>query len=274
MTSPLTGPPTLRQIQEWMAAAILPRPGIGAQPDSGMPLDAWLCVPPPARIDDRLAVYRNGYPARIAESLAETYPAVAHAVGDQAFAALVDRYGAAIPLASYNLNDAGSEFPAFLRDDPCTTALPFLPDLAELEWRVATAFHAFDREPLDPRALPWTVDDWAGAVLVFQPSVSVLASVWPLLDLWTARQGTSGVGDIKRHERSEHVIIRRHGSTVRCELVSVDEASAIRLLLAGRRLSDAVESLAAGGADPSKVAQWFGRWTACGMLAAARRTQS
>src|SRR5262245_9563008 len=209
MTSSLSAPPTLRQIQEWLAASILP----GPPPDSGMLLDAWLSVPPPARIPDRLAVYRNGYPARIAESLAETYPAVAHALGDQTFAALVDRYAAAVPLTSYNLNDAGAELAEFLRDDPCTAALPFLPDLAALEWRVATAFHAFDREPIDPRALLWTVDDWAGAVLEFQPSVSVLTSRWPLLDLWTAREGAARVCDIAHLEQSHHIIVRRHGST-------------------------------------------------------------
>src|SRR5262245_53362998 len=119
MTSSLSAPPTLRQIQEWMAASILP----GAPADSSTSLDAWLHVPPPARIADRLAVYRDGYPVRVAESLAETYPAVAHALGDRAFAALVDRYVAAVPQTSYNLNDAGAELPAFLRDDPCMAAL-------------------------------------------------------------------------------------------------------------------------------------------------------
>jgi len=267
MTRSLSAPPTLRQIQEWMAASILP----GAPADSSTSLDAWLHVPPPARIPDRLAVYRNGYPARIAESLAETYPAVAHVLGDRAFAALVDRYVAGVPLTSYNLNDAGAELPAFLRDDPCTAALPFLPDLAVLEWRVATAFHAFDPEPLDPRALSWTLDDWAGAVLEFQPSVSVLTSRWPLLDLWTAREAAAGVCDIAHLERSQHIIVRRHSSTVRCELVSADEANTIRLLLAGRCLADAVESLVAAGADPPNVAEWFSRWTGCGMLATAHR---
>ena len=274
MACPLTAPPPLRQLQEWMADCIV-APSSSAEPsDVGRPLDAWLYVPLAARLDDRLGVYRDGYPARVAESLKETYPAVAHLLGDRAFAALADRYVAAVPLRSYNLNDAGAALPAFLGDDPAAAARPFLPDLAQLEWRVAAAFHAVDGEPLDPRSLPWTVDDWAEAVLEFQPSVSLVTSRWALLDLWPARRDASDpLGEIARQEQAQHVVVRRNGLTVRCELVSADEAGAIRLLLAGERLGDAVESLAAEGAAASHVANWFSRWTGCGMLAAARHLE-
>jgi hypothetical protein len=53
--------------------------------------------------------------------------------------------------------------------------------------------------------------------------------------------------------------------------MAADEASALRLLLAGRRLAEAVEALAASGADASQVGAWFSRWSAAGMLAAAWR---
>jgi hypothetical protein len=219
-------------------------------------------------VADRLAVYCEGYPVRIAESLAETYPAVMHLFGDREFAVVAQRYAAAVPLASYNLNDAGAAFGEFLRRDPMAKARPYLPDLAELEWRVAVAFHAFDGDPLDPRALPWTVDDWAGAVLLFQPSVSLIGSVWPLLELWGARHATGNSADVTPG-REQYVVIRRNNFAVHCESISANEATALRLLLDGCRLSEVVEAVSAAGIDASAVSEWFSRWTTGGMLAGA-----
>jgi hypothetical protein len=237
--------------------------------DSAAVLDAWLHVPAPESAAARLRVYTTGYPVRVHDSLAETYPALAHWVGEPAFDALAHRYAAAMPLTSYNLNDAGAQMAAFLRHDVLTGDRPFLPDLAELEWRVARAFHASERPPLDPRALPWTVDQWANAVLQFQPSVAVVASAWPVLDLWTARDTPRDAIDIELHGHPDHIVIRRTALIVRCESVMADEALALQLLLDGCCLGETTERLEADGLDPSAVLAWFSRWTSAGMIADA-----
>jgi putative DNA-binding protein len=237
---------------------------------SGSILDAWLHVPAPERADERLRVYSGGYPARVHDSLAETYPALAHVVGEPAFVALAHRYAASVPLSSYNLNDAGAQMHAFVRDDVLSGDFPYLPDLAELEWRVACAFHARERSPLDPRALHWSVDQWANAVLQFQPSVAVVSSAWPLLDLWTARETPREAIDIELHGRPDHLVIRRTGFIVRCESIAADEALALQSLLEGRRLGETTERFEAEGHDPSLVLAWFSRWTSAGMIADAR----
>src|SRR5512145_1717848 len=97
--------PTLRQVQDAMAARLL-GPARGELVDVGARLDEWLHVPNPGGTAERLRVYANGYPARIQESLAETYPAVARVVGAVAFDHLARRYAARVALTSYNLNDA------------------------------------------------------------------------------------------------------------------------------------------------------------------------
>lgn len=238
-------------------------------PDDDAALEGWLRVPDSVSPTERLHVYCAGYPARVRDSLAETYTAVADLVGDDAFAALADRYAASVPLTSYNLNDAGAQLPAFLRHDRLRDERPFLPDLAELEWRVAVAFHAAERPALDPRALAWTVEDWANAVLQFQPAVTVLSSAWPLLDLWTARDTVRDAIDIELRGRPEHIIVRRAGLIVRCESVSAHEALTLQLLLDGHQLGESVERLEADGHDPSVVLAWFSRWTSASMIAGA-----
>src|SRR5690606_28684354 len=115
----------------------------------------------------------------------------------------------------YNLNDAGAPLADFLRRDPLAIDRPFLVDLAALEWKVARAFHAADGDGLDPRSLGWSLDDWAGAVLQFQPSVALCTSDWPLLELWSGEvHAPQPLSD------TEHLVVRRAGLVVRCEVVS------------------------------------------------------
>ncbi len=210
---------------------------------------------------ERLQVYAAGYPARITEALAETFPAVAHVVGDGAFAALARRFAEATPLGSYSLSDAGADLPRFLPTDQLTECLPFLPDLARLEWHVARAFHALDEAPLDPSVLAtWTMEEWGRAVLHFQPWLSLVTSDWPIREIWECRETPVAEIDIDLGDRVDRVLVRRTGFGVTCESLSETEAGALASLIAGQTLGEVVASLAARGDDPAAVSAWFGRW--------------
>lgn len=259
--------PTLRQLQQSMLASLLP--ALDGESYATGSLAAWLEVPAQSDVEGRLGVYRGGYPLRIAEALADAFPAIAALLGEADFAALARRYAGAVGLTSYNLNDAGAALPAFLRGDPAAARRPYLPDLAALEWNVAAAFHAYDLPPLDPRTLGWTADDWANAVLEFQPSLRLLTSRWPLLELWPRRDGEPA--DIAARSPARHFLVRRVGLVVHCEAIATGEAAVLRRLRAGRTLADALQSIATHGTESGDVGEWFGRWVGSGMVVAARR---
>ncbi|MBI3388142.1 MAG: putative DNA-binding domain-containing protein [Deltaproteobacteria bacterium] len=187
-----------------------------------------LAAVPRGTITERLHVYLDGYPARLHDALVETFPAVAHMIGHGAMTHLTRRYLGALSLESYNLNDAGAELPAFLRADELTTQLPFLADLAELEWDIACAFHAHDESPLDPSVLTsWTLDDWEGARLRFQPSVALVCSPWPIRELWEARETPIEAIALDVHDRPDRVLVYRTGLAECCESVDSAEAAAL-----------------------------------------------
>jgi len=98
-------------------------------------------------------VHARGYPARLHEALEDAFPAVAHIVGHSAFHALTERYLTQRPPLYYNINDAGAGLPRFLRTDALVSDLPFLPDLAELEWSLVDAFNAHTGPPIDAAQL-------------------------------------------------------------------------------------------------------------------------
>lgn len=252
-------------MQRQLASAIV-------QPDTLLPdaggVAALLVAPPQGTTLTRLQVYAGGYPARVHEALGETYPALAHVLGAAPFDRLVHRYADAVPLRSYNLNDAGAQLPEFLRRDPLSDSLPFLPDLAALEWQVTRAFHAYEEPPLDPAPLAaWSLDDWAGAVLRLQPSVALVRSDWPIREIWEARGTPVEEIDIDMRDRPDRVLVHRLGFDVHCESIGDDEALALEMLLAGRTLGELNQQLANSGHDPAAVSGCFAGWMQRGLIA-------
>lgn len=236
---------------------------------------ALVAVPEHSDALTRLRVYAGGYPARLQEALAETFPAVEHVVGAGAFAALTHRYAAAVPLHSYSLSDAGAHLPEFLRHDELTATLPFLPDLALLEWRVTRSFHATEEAPFDPASLAqWSLEDWERTVLRFQLWVGLVQSEWPVREIWESRETPIEEIDIDLRGRPDRVLVRREGFAVICKSVGALEAHALRLLLDGATLGAAIAALADRGADAASVSGWLAGWVSLRMIAGCTRCPS
>jgi len=251
--------PSLAELQRALAARILAR--------ENSDLDDWICVPAAADSAARVAVYVEGYPARIREALRETFPAVAQILGDGSFAALADRYAKDLPIDLQNLNLVGAVLPAYLESDRVSGDLPFLPALAELEWAVDRCFHAELLPPFEASACSgWSLDQWARARVGFQPGLGLVCGPWPLRELReTARCERSeiDVGLVDRHDR---VLVYRRGFDVVVESIEAAEADAVASLRGGELLGDVAAKLADSGAEPEAVSGYFGRWSALGLV--------
>ena len=66
--------------------------------------------------------------------LGSAFPVVRQLVGEEFFSALARAYGMAHPSDNPDLNRFGAAFAGFLRDFPHVAELPYLPDMARLEW--------------------------------------------------------------------------------------------------------------------------------------------
>ena len=260
-------PPALLELQRSLAARVLPPKASEPAPGADLALEDWLRLPEFVQAADRLAVYVNGYPARVREALSDAFPAVEHVVGERRFAELARRY-VERGLPSYNLNHAGAGLPEHVAGDPLAGDYPFLPDLARLEWGITCSFHAHTEPPLDPAPLAqWSLSDWERAVLRFQPWVAVVSSAWPILQIWHARETPVEEIDIDLRDHPEHVLIHRAGLTVHAEPVSPQEAQALAALLDGRRLGEVIDDLVSAGQQAEQVFEWFRRWMGIGLVA-------
>jgi len=261
------GEPSLRELQQWMQSRIRPTAGT-----LSTELERHVNSQRGTPGVERLSVYAGGYVARTQQALAEAYEAVHHVLGERAFAELAQRYAARFSSHDYNLSFRGRHLSEFLTTDPLTVRLPFLPDLARLEWFISQAFHAFEQPPLDPASLSGFSLDGDRARVVFQPSVGVIASAWPIVDIWEARTRPREEVDIDLINRPQRVLVFRDGLTVRCELLEERPYALLDALLAGRTLGEACETLAqASHGQPLPLAEWFARWRARGLIARCAR---
>lgn len=142
-------------------------------------------VLPPAN----LAVYRNNASFTFREALARTFPVVHRRVGDDYFRQLAAQYRVLHPSRSGDLHDFGREFADFLAEHLAGGEYAWLADLARLEWlrtesSVAGAARALDVETLSRFAAA----DLERLRFLFQPSVRLHTSSYPVFSVWQANQ--------------------------------------------------------------------------------------
>ena len=101
----------------------------------------------------RLAIYRANVEAAANKALSAAYPVIRQVVGGARFDDLARAYQRHAPSRSGDLNGLGSMFADFIADDDGARLLPYLPDLARLEWAAHRAYGAADAEALDADAL-------------------------------------------------------------------------------------------------------------------------
>ena len=134
---------------------------------------------------ERLDVYRNTFASVLTNALRLSYPAVHRLVGAQFFEGAARIFIAGHPPTSACLDDYGAEFPDFLADFALTASLPYLPDVARLEWAVSRALHADNADPLDAGRLAALPEpDRARVRFAPHPSVGLIRAQYPVDVIW------------------------------------------------------------------------------------------
>jgi hypothetical protein len=158
-------------------------------PDAAIPagLKTWNGSDPAARF----SVYRNNVMVSLIEALADCFPVTLQLVGDDFFRGMAREFALASPPRSPVMARYGEYFPAFVAAFRPAASVPYLADVARLEWARIRAFHAADSTPVDPAMLQSRLDSPEGVDslgLALNPSVQWLPSPHPVVSLWAAHQ--------------------------------------------------------------------------------------
>lgn len=139
----------------------------------------------------RFGVYRNNVYASLIDTLAARFPVTARLVGDDFFRAMARVHVESAPPNSAVLLRYGAGFADFIADFPPAGPVPYLADVARLEWAWHVAYHAADAAPLSLAALAEAAGDSANMSLTLHPSLQIVRSSYPVVTIWqlAAREG-------------------------------------------------------------------------------------
>lgn len=136
----------------------------------------------------RLSIYSNNTMLGLSDVLANAYPIVKRIVGEEFFKTIARHYLKMHPQPAGNRHMFGGNLAAFLKDFSPASVLPYLSDVAALEWAHFQASIANDAETLNFDRLTAAMSADPAFVLALHPSVHVIAQSYNALDIWREHQ--------------------------------------------------------------------------------------
>jgi Putative DNA-binding domain len=226
---------SLRELQEHLRAAVLggdPAVAAAAVVEDGLAAEA------------RLSIYRNHVLTTLTAVLQATFPVVCRLVDERFFGYAADRYIRTDPPSGPCLFEYGESFADFLAEFPPCRALPYLADVARLEWAVHRATWAPECDPLAVQALQAVAPERAGDLaLLPDPTCTLLASPWPIDRIWRANQ--PGVGEpvtVDLRAGGAMLEVRRRGDDAVIRELEPATYAFREALARSHRLAEAVEA--------------------------------
>jgi hypothetical protein len=213
--------------------------------------------------DERLDVYRSAYRSRLVECLADDYPALRHALGEEAFERLCHAYIAAHPSRSPSLNVFGRLLPRFVRGHDALQG-GFLSDLARLEWALVEAVHAPSSDAVSPEVVAQVpTEAWEGVRLLPCVWYAWLDFDYPADAYYQAFR--EDLDPALPDPLATTIVVLRDGLALRRVSVAPGLRVLLRRLLAQDPLGVATGELDPN-VDPTLVQSSFQTWVASGLF--------
>lgn len=221
----------------------------------------------------RIGIYANNLQHSLGAALAAVYPTVHELVGEQFFAGMASRYIRQHPSRSGNLQEFGAWMPDFIAGLEAAASLPYLADVARLDWAWHAVFHSVAAPACDAGAALSALAaapeaSRAAAQMRWQPAARLLASAHPVFSIWRWHQLPASERETLNLEAgAEQLLIYSHAGDVHVMPLDAAEHGLLQAFNAGECLAAAAG--AALAADPQfDLAPALARHLANGVLGA------
>lgn len=136
-----------------------------------------------------IEVYRNNYRGNLHDTLSGAYPVIRQLVGDDFFRLLARKFIEQHDSHSGNLHHYGAEMAEFVAAFEPAQTLPYLPDVAKLEWECHSAYFTDDAATFNITRLAQVLpEQYSELVLHTHPNCYLLRSRYPVAAIWHAHQ--------------------------------------------------------------------------------------
>lgn len=192
---------------------------------------------PPER-SPAFEIYRNNYRQALLRALAQSFPVVEQLVGEGFFRAMAQDYLELTPPTSRLLRDYGESFAEFIGRFGPAAPVPYLADVARLEYVLVQAFYASD-EADDPTGNLTALG--VESQLRWRGSTQLIRSLYPIVSIWQAHKTGEDLAGLDW--RPENGLIVRDAHTVGAHALDDTEAAIADVFRNPASLETALESL-------------------------------
>lgn len=194
----------------------------------------------------RMEVYRNNARSLHASVLADVYAIGEKVLGNDYFKQLTKNYFSKYPSRCADLNQYGKDFPRYLERmsllRPELNEYQYLSDLAMFEWNIQKSHFSADNVNLQLQEFQQVcLQDGGDAVFSLQPSVSIMASKYPVAQLWEMHQGDEENEMVEFSLEQNYLCIFRKEFEVLYEYISADQYLLLNAIKNRKSLSEIAE---------------------------------
>ena len=220
--------------------------------------------------EERVAIYGEMYFLRLAECLAEDYPAVKKLVGPAGFEKLARAYLKKHPSRHYSLSALGKQLPDFLAGTTKTPRHAMLADVARVERAISESFDAQVSPSLSPADLAMIPPSaWETARIRMTESLQLLALEHRGNAIVTACRQDKEIPSLGR-AKSWVAVFRKEWTVWRMDLTEPMHA-VLGALAGGKPLARALSTGARSyegtpESMQSDVHRWFREWATEGLF--------
>ena len=223
-------------------------------------------VPGTERFDTatRLGVYEYAYAARLTEALADTYPALRHALGPTEFAELIRAYATTSPPSHFSIRHYGRDLDDFVAGKYRGARAKVLSELARWEWLLAESFDAADAVALTRASLASIApEQWETVCFKLSPAFRRMRMQSNAVQWWRAASERAPRPTRWRSAAPVEWAIWRANLTTYFRSLKPDEAWAIDAVAEGRSFAELCEGLVRFCDEtqaPIRAATFLHRW--------------
>ncbi len=229
--------PSLAEVQAGLAAAVYDQDPGAAQ---------WVRAQAPGAVA-RLGLYGNNTVLTLIEALGITYPVLRRLVGEDFFAALARHHLTQDPPRTPVLLAWGGTLPETLAGLPAATQLPWLVDVARLEWAWHQSYHAAEADPLAPNGLTALPAEQLPALgFRLHPATQTILLDHGVRGLWQAHgdhpDQEPPADSLRLEEGPQGVVITRPGGQVQVWDLGPGAVALLMALARGEAMAQATEA--------------------------------
>jgi hypothetical protein len=195
----------------------------------------------------RLRIHRHHVLDSLASALAATFPTVQAVVGADFFSGLARAFIVRSLPNQPVLAEYGAGLPAFIASHAAARDLPYLADVARLDWALNLAFHAPAGGRLAAADLAGTPADRLPALqLALAPGTALVSSPYPLDRIWAASQPGAPAAPVDLDGGGAQLLVLRRPDDAAFVALSAGEAAFVAAVGEGLSLEEAAGRPGAG----------------------------